>query len=82
MGNSRVDRDVNYMKENWGTTHLITDYIHLNTKVIQEVMYDPEVKLNSKSKQDLFEAPSEDDEFDYGVEPTFKIGKNQKLLRD
>ena len=26
MGNSPVDRDVNYMKETWGTVELITDY--------------------------------------------------------
>ena len=26
MANSPVDRDVSYMKENWGTTMLITDY--------------------------------------------------------
>jgi len=27
MAKYQVDRDVNYMKQNWGTTHLITDYV-------------------------------------------------------
>lgn len=27
MGNHRVDRDTQYMKEQWGTTSLITDYV-------------------------------------------------------
>jgi len=26
MGNSPVDRNSNYMREMWGTTHLVTDY--------------------------------------------------------
>ena len=26
MGNLPVDRDSNYMREMWGTTHLVTDY--------------------------------------------------------
>ena len=26
MGNSPVDRDLNYMREMWGTTRLVTDY--------------------------------------------------------
>ena len=83
MANSNVDRDVNYMRTNWGTTSLITDYTEPVQKVIQEVMYDPEVNLNRVSKLDLFETPNNDeDEFEYGVEPTYKIQKNQKLLRE
>jgi len=27
MGNSPVDRDSNYMREMWGTTRLVTDYV-------------------------------------------------------
>jgi len=27
MGNSPVDRDSNYMREVWGTTRLVTDYV-------------------------------------------------------
>ena len=26
MAKYHVDRDVNYMRENWGTTRLVTDY--------------------------------------------------------
>lgn len=27
MAKYHVDRDVKYMKENWGTTRLVTDYV-------------------------------------------------------
>lgn len=30
--NSTPDRDIQYMKENWGTTRLITDYVPLKSK--------------------------------------------------
>lgn len=37
MAKYQVDRDIQYMKENWGTTRLITDYGALtptkNTKI-------------------------------------------------
>jgi hypothetical protein len=80
MANMPVDRDSNFMKENWGTTHLVTDYIKTNPKkVLQEIVYDPAVN-DKKSKQELFETT--DDEFDYGIEPTYKIERNQKVLRD
>jgi hypothetical protein len=36
----QVDRDVNYMKEMWGTTSLITDYSSPKKKVLQEIMHD------------------------------------------
>jgi hypothetical protein len=79
-----VDRDVNYMKENWGTTSLITDYISLDAKVIQEVMYDPALNYKKASKSELYEKTDdlEENDFVYGVEPTYKIDKNQKLLRE
>lgn len=83
MANSPVDRDSSYMKTAWGTSHLITDYSSDDKVVIQEVMYDSEIKLNRALKHDLFETPNNDeDEFEYGVEPTYKIQKNQKLLRE
>ncbi len=41
MGNAKVDRDKKYMRETWGTTHLVTDYNSLpEKKVLQEVMHD------------------------------------------
>ena len=51
MGNSPVDRDINYMKEVWGTASLATDYgstldkMHQDNqkkgeKVLQEIMHD------------------------------------------
>lgn len=85
MALSPVDRNAQFMYDNWGTTSLITDY-HVNEKkVLQEVVYDSEVKLDNVLKKDLFETKDEDDsmnDFSYGIEPTYKIGKNQKLLRD
>ena len=78
MALSPVDRDVKYMKENWGTTQLITDYVVDEKKVLQEVMYDPEVK--AKKVVDLFETSDED--LSYGVEPTYKVQKNQRVLCD
>lgn len=76
MAVSITDRDANYMKKMWGTNKLITDYE--SPKVLQEVMYDPTNKVKSE-KQDLFEDYDEN-EFDYGVEPTYKLNKGQKLI--
>ena len=48
MGLSPVDRNMDYMKETWGTSNLITDYWSMPRKtedpeerVIQEVYGDP-----------------------------------------
>lgn len=80
MANSKVDRNSKIMKENWGTVSLITDYVP-EKKVIQEVMYDSELNANRYSKKDLFEMSEDDSEYDYGIEPTYKISSNQKVLR-
>ena len=44
MGNSPVDRDVNYMKETWGTVELITDYHSMtpNNDFLDKIFLDPE----------------------------------------
>ena len=76
MAVSNVDRDPKYMKEMWGTTKLVTDYT--GQRVLQEVMYDSE-KKNHSSSQELFE-DSVDNEFNYGIEPTYKLNKGQKVL--
>lgn len=80
MANSKVDRDTSYMKEAWGTVQLITDYPS-EQKVIQEVMYDPELSASKLKKRELFEMSEEDTEFEYGIEPTYRIQKNQKVIR-
>lgn len=85
MALSPVDRNAQFMYDNWGTISLITDYKPSEKKVIQEVVYDSEVKLDKILKKDLFETKDEDNsmnDFSYGVEPTYKIGTNQKLLRE
>ena len=80
MALSNVDRDSNYMRETWGTTRLITDYVgNPQKKVLQELMYDP-APLDKGKKQELFE--TSDDDLSYGLEPTYNIGKNQKLICD
>jgi hypothetical protein len=71
-----ADRDQNYMKEMWGTTNLITDY-KPERKVLQEVVYDPANKV--KNERDLYEN-NDSTEFEYGIEPTFKLKPNQKVL--
>lgn len=80
MANSLVDRDSQYMKESWGTTHLITDYVPSQKRVIQEVMYDPANKTKG-DVQELFET-TEDDDLNYGIEPTYKLQRGQKILQD
>lgn len=76
MAVSNVDRDSKYMKEMWGTTKLVTDYTA--QRVLQEVMYDSG-KKNQSSQQELFE-DSVENEFDYGIEPTYKLNKGQQVL--
>jgi len=34
MAKYQVDRDVNFMKQNWGTNRLITDYVLTNDEKI------------------------------------------------
>lgn len=79
MALSPVDRNVNIMKQNWGTTRLITDYTSEPQKVLQEIMYDPAVS-NKSSKCELFETNDED--LSYGIEPNYKIKSHQKLIND
>lgn len=84
MARLPVDRNIQYMKENWGTTCLITDYGVSTSKVIQEVMYDPETDYKKATKSDLYEKKQNLDETEltYGIEPTYKINTNQKFLRE
>ena len=76
MAVSNVDRDSKYMKDMWGTTKLVTDYT--GQRVLQEIMYDSG-KKNQSSSQELFE-DSVDTEFEYGIEPTYKLNKGQQVL--
>lgn len=76
MALSITDRDPNYMRKMWGTNKLITDYDG-SSKNLQEVMYDPANKV--KQSQDLFEDNDMND-FEYGIEPTYKLKKGQQVL--
>lgn len=48
-----TDRDVNYMKETWGTTSLVTDY-KPKKKVLQEVVNN-DLMPNCESSEELYE---------------------------
>lgn len=79
MALSITDRDSQYMKEMWGTTRLITDYPQAEKRVLQEVVYDPaKIDVDAK-KQDIYENFDEND-FEYGIEPTYKLNAGQKVL--
>jgi hypothetical protein len=75
MSNLPVDRDSNYMREVWGTTHLITDYVpEPQKRVIQEVMHDLAPKHNFKKQEELHEKIRNDEDYDdweYGTEPHY-----------
>jgi hypothetical protein len=78
MSNLPVDRDLDYMKQMWGTTHLITDYQSLNSekKVIQEIMHDdlPQKKHYLREQTELHEKIRNDEDYDdweYGTEPNY-----------
>lgn len=76
------DRDVNYMHQMWGTTHLVTDYFNSEPKkrVIQEIMHD-EIgfkKHNLKEQAEIHSQIRNDedyDDWDYGTEPIYGAGK-------
>lgn len=74
------DRNPQYMKEMWGTNRLVTDYVtndKQEVKLIQEIVYDSANKV--KKTEDLYEN-MEENEFEYGIEPTYKLNKGQRLL--
>ncbi len=78
MANSPVDRDVNYMREMWGTESLITDYnakLEKPTKrVISEVMHDTAPRHDFKKQSELHEKIRNDEDYDdweYGTEPIY-----------
>jgi len=75
MSNLPVDRDINYMRQMWGTTKLVTDYeINPQERIIQEVMHDLAPKHDLKKQTDLHEKIRNDfdyDDWEYGTEPTY-----------
>ena len=84
MGQSPVDRDQNYMKESWGTTHLASDYgsmkqvdVYKEKRALIQEIIDYEQKHNLKKQAELHEKIRNDDDYDdweYGTEPTYGIG--------
>ena len=80
MGQSPVDRDSNYMREMWGTTHLVTDYYadnqmhdfldnignHQHQKMLREIANDDMTpkKHDFKTQNELHEKIRNDDDYD------------------
>tara|TARA_R100001463_G_scaffold103861_1_gene158354 strand:- start:471 stop:698 length:228 start_codon:yes stop_codon:yes gene_type:complete len=50
MGNSPVDRDSKYMRETWGTTHLVTDHWSLPGEAPQDTPVELKEVLNDEAK--------------------------------
>jgi len=73
--NPNPDRNVNYMRETWGTTSLITDYdTNPSGKMLREIANDDITpkKHDFKSQKELHERIRNDDDYDdweYGSEP-------------
>ncbi len=60
--NKMTDRDVNYMREMWGTTQLVTDYKPERKKLLREVTDEKFKKEQEPVENELF------DSWDYGLE--------------
>jgi len=75
MSNLPVDRDLNYMKNMWGTNKLVTDYAYQPQKrVIQEIMHDLAPKHDFSKQVELHEKIRNDEDYDdweYGTEPNY-----------
>ena len=78
MAKSPVDRDVNYMREMWGTDSLVTDYDAILEKPtkrdISEVMHDTAPRHDFKKQSELHEKIRNDEDYDdweYGTEPIY-----------
>jgi hypothetical protein len=76
--NPNPDRNANYMREMWGTNHLITDYWTENSKkpqVLQEIMHDDLGNRHNLSEQSKLHKKIRNDEdyddWEYGTEPTY-----------
>ena len=81
MANSpNPDRNVDYMYQMWGTTHLATDYNAPDPrkKVIQEIMHDDisPKRHHLKEQSELHQKIRNDDDYDdweYGTEPNYGV---------
>ena len=74
--NPNPDRDVNYMRETWGTTSLITDYWSnpQPQQMLREIANDglTPKKHDLKTQSELHEKIRNDEDYDdweYGTEP-------------
>ena len=78
MGQSPVDRNREYMREMWGTTHVASDYGSMQNlpkkRVLTEVMHDTAPRHDLKKQSELHEKIRNDDDYDdwsYGTEPNY-----------
>jgi hypothetical protein len=71
------DRDKDYMKEVWGTTKLITDYVVKPPKMLREISNDDLTpkKHDFMTQNELHKEIRNDDDYDdweYGAEPLYE----------
>lgn len=80
----KVDKDLNFMKNEWGTEYLSSEYgweSKINSKkVLQEIANDDVMykKHNFKIQNDLHAKIRNDDNYDdweYGTEPVYEPNK-------
>jgi hypothetical protein len=76
----KVDKDENYMKENWGTLYLASEYgwdSEINkTKILREIHLDEYTpkKHNFEAQNEIHSKIRNDDDYDdweYGTEPLY-----------
>ena len=77
------DRDKDYMKEVWGTTKLITDYMVTPQKMLREIANDDLTpkKHDFVTQNELHEKIRNDDDYDdweYGAEPLYELKNYNK----
>ena len=71
------DRNKDYMKEVWGTTKLITDYMTTPPKMLREIANDDLTpkKHDFVTQNEIHEKIRNDDDYDdweYGAEPLYE----------
>ena len=76
------DRNVNFMKQTWGTTKLVTDYGVLEeTKMLREINNELLTPKNHdfEIQNELHEKIRNDNDYDdweYGTEPLYEVKKS------
>jgi hypothetical protein len=75
-----TDRNTDYMRQNWGTSVLVTDYGWDTKKMLREVINDEGLPKSNKfaMQNELHSKIRNDDDYDdwnYGTEPLYEVTK-------